>query len=97
MPNLINQSHACVLPTKYREGTPRFLLQAMACSKPILTTDSPGCDHLVTDGKNGFIVNDDNITEKIMELFSCNLTTMGQVSKNYIMRNSQKMLFSIVY
>ena len=40
----------------YREGTPRSLLEAMAMSKPIVTTDAPGCRHLVEDGRNGYLV-----------------------------------------
>jgi glycosyltransferase involved in cell wall biosynthesis len=97
IPNLIHQSHACILPTKYREGTPRFLLQAMACSKPILTTATPGCDHLVLDGENGFIISDDNITDKIIELFSCDLKLMGQVSeKLYSEKFSENIVFNSI-
>ena len=44
-----------VLPS-YREGTPRSVLEAMATSRPILTTDVPGCRETVIDGRNGFIV-----------------------------------------
>ena len=92
---LIHQSHACILPTKYREGTPRFLLQAMACSKPILTTDAPGCRHLVLDGQNGFVINDSNITDKIIELFSCDLNSMGAVSeKLYHEKFSENIVFN---
>ena len=51
---LIHAHDFCALPTYYREGTPRFLLEAMACGKPILTTNMPGCNHLVND--NGVLV-----------------------------------------
>ena len=40
----------------YREGTPRTVLEAMAMSKPIITTDVPGCRQTVEDGLNGFLV-----------------------------------------
>ena len=49
--DLINASDICVLPSTYREGIPRFLLEAMACSKPIITTNMPGCNQLI-DKKN---------------------------------------------
>lgn len=54
---LIALSDVCVLPTYYREGTPRFLLEAMASGKPIITTRMPGCDHLVYNSTNGILVN----------------------------------------
>lgn len=40
----------------YREGTPRSMLEAMAMGKPIVTTSAPGCEALVDEGKNGFLV-----------------------------------------
>ena len=48
-------SHVYVLPS-YREGTPRSVLEAMATSRPIITTDAPGCRETVVNGVNGFLV-----------------------------------------
>lgn len=45
-----------VLPSYYREGVPRAVLEAMGMAKPIITTDSIGCRETVEDGKNGFLV-----------------------------------------
>ncbi len=45
-----------VLPSYYREGVPRVLLEAMAMEKPIITTDAPGCKNVCVDGVNGFLV-----------------------------------------
>ena len=45
-----------VLPSYYREGTPRSILEAMAMGRAIITTDSPGCRETVRDGRNGFLV-----------------------------------------
>src|SRR5690606_3800622 len=44
-----------VLPS-YREGTPRTVLEAMAMSRPIITTAVPGCRETVVDGVNGYLV-----------------------------------------
>ncbi|MBA7583525.1 N,N'-diacetylbacillosaminyl-diphospho-undecaprenol alpha-1,3-N-acetylgalactosaminyltransferase [subsurface metagenome] len=44
-----------VLPSYYREGTPRSLLEAAAMEKPIITTDMPGCREVVEKGKNGYL------------------------------------------
>ncbi len=45
-----------VLPSYYREGTPRTILEALATGRPIITTDSIGCRETVIDGENGFMV-----------------------------------------
>jgi len=50
----IKQADCIVLPS-YREGTPRTLLEAASSSKPIIATDVPGCNHVVTDGFNGLL------------------------------------------
>lgn len=44
-----------VLPSFYREGTPRSLLEAAAMGRAIITTDTPGCRDVVEDGRNGFL------------------------------------------
>ncbi len=45
-----------VLPSYYREGTPRTALEALATGRPVVTTDAPGCRETVVDGKNGFLI-----------------------------------------
>lgn len=49
-------SDLVVLPSYYREGIPRSLLEAMALEKPIITTNSVGCKEVVEDGKNGYLI-----------------------------------------
>ncbi len=60
-----------VLPSYYREGTPRTVLEAMAMGRPIVTTDAPGCRETVVDGVNGFLVpvRDDLALEAALERF----------------------------
>jgi glycosyltransferase involved in cell wall biosynthesis len=53
--DLIAQADCVVLPSFYREGTPRTLLEAAAMARPIVTTDSVGCREVVDDGVNGFL------------------------------------------
>ncbi|MFH1153160.1 MAG: glycosyltransferase family 4 protein [Pseudomonadota bacterium] len=49
-------STALVLPTFYREGLPRSILEAMAMGRPVITTSIPGCMDAVLDGRTGFLV-----------------------------------------
>lgn len=48
-------AHCVVLPTWYREGTPRVLLEAAAMARPAITTDRPGCRDAVMDGQTGIL------------------------------------------
>ena len=52
----LQAANCVVLPSYYREGTPRSLLEAGAVGRPIITTDMPGCRDVVVDGETGFLV-----------------------------------------
>jgi glycosyltransferase involved in cell wall biosynthesis len=49
------QAHCVVLPSSYREGMPRSLLEAAACARPVITTDAPGCRDALIDGVSGWL------------------------------------------
>ena len=49
------QADVAILPS-YREGTPKALLEAAACGRPIITTDVVGCRQVIDNGVEGFIV-----------------------------------------
>ena len=56
IPAVLAISDVFVLPSAYREGVPRVLLEAAAMGLPLVTTDSPGCHSVVEHGVNGFLV-----------------------------------------
>jgi glycosyltransferase involved in cell wall biosynthesis len=56
IPAVLAMSDVFVLPTAYREGIPRALLEAAAMGLPLITTDSPGCNEVVENEVNGFLV-----------------------------------------
>ena len=61
------------------------MLESLACSRPIITTDRPGCREVVEDGINGFIVkqNDfDDLIEKIEKYLSLSNEERKQMGKN---------------
>lgn len=53
---ILAASHVFVLPSYYREGVPRTILEAMALGRAVITCDSPGCRETVRDGSNGFLI-----------------------------------------
>ncbi|MCD6024343.1 MAG: glycosyltransferase family 1 protein [Fibrobacteria bacterium] len=50
-----SEADCVVLPTYYREGIPKSLLEAAAAAKPLLATDLPGCREAVKHGVNGML------------------------------------------
>ena len=56
MPNLINKSHVVIMPTTYQEGIPRIIIEALACGRPVITTNVAGCNEIITNGVNGIII-----------------------------------------
>lgn len=44
---VIQKCRCYILPSYYREGIPRTVLEAMSMGRPIITTDAPGCRETV--------------------------------------------------
>lgn len=66
-----------VLPSFYREGVPRSLLEAAAMGKPIITTDAAGCRDTVDDGITGFLChprNAQDLADKMLKFLKLPLT-----------------------
>ncbi len=55
MDEVLPQATIVCLPS-YREGMPKSLLEAMACGRPCVTTNTSGCREAVRDGDNGLLV-----------------------------------------
>lgn len=71
---LYNAANFLILPTLY-EGFPLVPLEALACGLPILISKECPTKEIITDGKEGFIVNQrkpECYTEKINALLSDN-------------------------
>ncbi len=66
----IAKASVFVLPS-YHEGTPKTVLESMACGRAIITTDAPGCRETVLDGQNGYLVPTHNaaLLAERMEVF----------------------------
>jgi len=71
---LLRGATVVVLPSYYREGIPRSLLEALAVGRPIITTDMPGCRETVVNGINGYLVKPKDVDSlaQAMEKFITN-------------------------
>lgn len=52
--HVLEQADCIVLPSYYKEGVPKTLLEGASMGKIIITTNLPGCKDTVVDGVNGF-------------------------------------------
>jgi len=60
MPEVFEQATVICLPSFYREGVPKVLIEAAASGRPIVTTETPGCREIVRHQYNGLLVSPRN-------------------------------------
>ena len=93
VPDIVKEYTAVVLPSYYREGVPRSLLEAGALGKPIITTNNVGCRETVIDEVSGFICEAKNLNsliDKLEEFINLPFTKkkeMGYCSRKHIEKN----------
>ncbi|RDU63159.1 glycosyltransferase [Helicobacter sp. MIT 14-3879] len=90
---IIANASCIVLPSYYKEGLPRSLLEAMAMGKPIITTNVSGCKECVEKpylqkenllvGKNGILVPPRNAIalKEAMEFLKNNNNLLSKMGK----------------
>ncbi len=69
-------SDIVALPSYYREGVPRSLIEALALDKFIIATDAPGCRETVIDGWNGFFCEPRNTESLVHAILKTNAQTL---------------------
>lgn len=85
---LLAASSVFVLPSYYREGLPRTLLEAMATGRALITSDLPGCREAVRPGLNGLLVPPQDVSAlvKAMRTFLADpdlVTAFGAQSRRF--------------
>lgn len=79
---IINSS-VVILPS-YREGFSKVLMEAQACSRPVITTNVPGCRDVIVANSTGYLIepkNSDELAEKIIFMIE-NPVQFQTMSKN---------------
>lgn len=95
--SLIDKCRAVCLFSSYGEGVPRILLESLARSTPIITTNAPGCEELVDSGRNGILISAtdmDEIEKAFLKLihspshaFELGKSGRQYIEKEYCIRN----------
>ena len=87
---LIASADCVVLPSYYREGVPRSLLEAASMGKPLIAADSVGTREPVSDGDNGFLCQPRNPAdlaskmESMITISADKRSAMGARSRAYM-------------
>lgn len=86
MASVYRKAHICCLPSFYREGLPRVLVEATSCGLAILTTDTIGCKEAIREN-NGFLVQPHD-TDKMFQLIKYLVENSSELKT--MCRNSRK-------
>lgn len=86
---LLRQTNVLIQPSK-REGLSRSILEALACGRPVISSDAPGCAALIEEGENGWLFSTDNekeltqVIQKVLQIPYDTLLSMSQRTKDSI-------------
>ena len=102
VPEWLSLAHALIFPS-YREGFPNVPLQAACMAIPIIATDINGCNEIIKDGLNGFLVptrDSNSIHVKMLQIFkspelrnSMGKESLATVPKKYNRKDFHSALF----
>lgn len=83
-----------VSPSFYNEGISNVLLEALACGRPIITTnDNPGCMEVLQEGINGYGVKSNDLDSLIVALLKAantpkdKIVEMGKSGREFVIKN----------
>ena len=85
MKEIYDNAHCTILPTYYPEGMSNVLQESLACGRPIIATDRPGCKEIIEDGVNGFVVkakDTNDVIEKVEKFLSLSNKQRAQLGLN---------------
>lgn len=89
----IARSHATIHPSTYGEGMSNVLLESASSGRFLITTDNPGCQETVDDGKTGFIYHGGDVSalvnaiEKFLALSNKERQKMGEAGRERVVKN----------
>lgn len=92
MPSMLRSVDLVVVPSTFREGFPRVLLEAGASGVPSITTDVAGCREAVRHGETGLVVppGDSALLREGIDSLVSDATlrrTMGRKARQYVEAN----------
>ena len=103
VPRFYAQADCIVLPSYYKEGVPRVLLEAASMAIPIITTDMPGCRDAIDNNVTGYLCapkDSHDLAEKMLamlRLSSEKREAMGRAGRQKMEREFDERLVIAAY
>jgi glycosyltransferase involved in cell wall biosynthesis len=69
LPSIYNAARICVFPSLH-EGSPKSLLEAMACELPVAALHAPGVSNIISNERNGLISDETGFKANIQRLLN---------------------------
>ncbi len=99
--NYFKKSYLFLYPSTYGEGTPRVVLESFKFSVPVVAFKNPGCNDIIKNDWNGFLIepkNTDKMIKKISYLIKNKIKRdeLGSNAYEYVRKNfsNQKIFFN---
>ena len=89
----VARAHATIHPSTYGEGMSNVLLESASSGRFLITTDNPGCQETVADGKTGYIYHGGDVDalvnsiEKFLALSNVERQKMGAEGREFVINN----------
>ena len=88
--SFFHKAHICCLPSFYREGLPRVLIEAASSGLALITTDTIGCKETIREN-NGFLVRPHDVKKIVKDITylvnnPVELKAMGERSRKVALR-----------
>ncbi len=94
--NHLKNSKFFVLPSIYREGMPRTMIEALSVGRPVLVTNIPGPKDVIINKKHGMLINETNSKEIIKSLeYLINLSEKDYSNMSFNCRKLAKDMFDV--
>ena len=87
--NNIAKSKYLIQPSVWYETFGLTIIEAMSFGVPVIGFNIGTRDDFIDDGKNGFLVDKENLNEVIMKSFECKEKEYDKLSKNAILKSKE--------
>jgi len=99
----VARAHCTIHPSTYGEGMSNVLLESASSGRFLITTDNPGCQETVDDGKSGFIYHGEdvdalvNAIERFLNMTNDQRKAMGEAGRQRVKDNFSRKIVVNAY